>query len=81
MYVGQGYASRGMFNFNISNENYSLVYIVNFLNLWHGGLRHMNYKSIKNKIKLGLLSKSPDEKLEKCGICIKSKITRKTFTK
>lgn len=81
MYVGMGYAFGGMFKFNINSKSNSFVYIVDSINLWHAILGYVNFKSIENMIKVNLLLKCHTEKLEKCDIYIKSKITRKSFHK
>ena len=39
----------------------------------------MNVNSIKSLIHLGLIPKCDHNKSDKCDICVKAKITRKTF--
>ena len=47
-------------------------------NIWHARLGHVNYKSIKKLMNMGLLSKF-DCPNEKCQVCVESKFSKPTF--
>ena len=52
MYVGKGYMSGGLFKMNVmtvinnNNKASSSAYMLEFSNLWHRRLRHVNYDSL-----------------------------------
>ena len=77
MFVGKGYGCNGMFKLSI-NERKVSAYIVDYFYLWHDRLEHLNFKSIKNISKLGIIACS-NESTEKCEICVKSKMAKKHF--
>ena len=71
MYVGKGYLSDGLFKQNVltivTKDNLNKVassYVLESSNIWHARLGHVNYKSIKKLMNMGLLPKfdCPSEK-------------------
>ncbi|KAJ9557464.1 hypothetical protein OSB04_012078 [Centaurea solstitialis] len=58
MYVGKGYAMNGMFKLNVMvvnvmNKNASTsAYMLEFSNIWHGRLGHVNFHSIQRLTKV-----------------------------
>ncbi|KAH9781528.1 hypothetical protein KPL71_008509 [Citrus sinensis] len=88
VFVGKGYCSGELFKLNvlnvIINENvsssayiYCYANIVDSINLWHGGLVHVNFSYIKKMKELGLLFKL-NLSNDKCDVCVESKSTKKT---
>ena len=75
MYVGKGYLSDGLFKMNVmtvvppivSSNKVDFAYVVELPNIWHARLGHVNYKSIKKLIDMGLLPKF-DCPREKCQV-------------
>ncbi|GJX41931.1 retrovirus-related pol polyprotein from transposon TNT 1-94, partial [Tanacetum coccineum] len=91
VFVGKAYACDGMFKLNI-NKITSSAYLpdCNFIssfniecstfNLWHNRLGHINYKTMKDMLKQGIISYSGKHK-DKCQICVQAKMKRKPFPK
>ena len=59
MYVGKGYMSDGMWKLNVMtiiesnmNKASTSTYILEFSNLWHGRLGHVNYDTLRRLINL-----------------------------
>ena len=83
--MGKGYLCNGMFKLNVhidNNNNSSSVsaYIVDSPYLWHNRLGHVNFKRIRDMVKLDLIPYI-DQNHEKCTTCMLTKITRNTFPK
>lgn len=63
MYVGEGYLAEDLFKLNVMvtgaiNKNMnSSTYIVDYIDLWHSRLGHINYKSLHRMFNLNLLPK------------------------
>jgi len=57
----------------------SSAYIVDSVSLWHGRSRYVNFNSIKNMYKLGLISDSDFDSISKCQIYVQAKMHRKSF--
>nr|GEX16011.1 reverse transcriptase domain-containing protein [Tanacetum cinerariifolium] len=91
VFVGKAYACEGMFKLNI-NKTTSSAYLpdCNFIssfniecstfNLWHNRLGHINYRTMKDMLKQGIISYNGEHK-DKCEICVQAKIKRKPFPK
>ena len=60
----------------VNDSAYMLVHYVS--SLWHNRLRHVNYKRLKEMSRLELIPNF-DENIEKCKICMLTKITRTSF--
>ncbi|GKC18073.1 retrovirus-related pol polyprotein from transposon TNT 1-94 [Tanacetum coccineum] len=91
VFVGKAYACDGMFKLNI-NKITSSAYLpdCNFIssfniecstfNLWHNRLGHINYRTMKDMLKQGIISYNGEHK-DKCEICVQAKMKRKHFPK
>ena len=85
MFVGKGYALNNMFKMNVivTNEmnkaSTSSTYMLEFSNVWHGRLGHVNYNSIKRLIKLEYIPKFDIDSNHKCPTCVEAKLTRLSF--
>ena len=76
-FIGQGYSCNDMVKLNLIKK--SSIYIVDSVSLWHGRLGHVNYKSLRNMHKLGLISNCDFESISEYEICVQAKIHRKSF--
>lgn len=81
VFVGKGYLYQGMFKFNISNNKYASAYIVDSLSLWHACLGHVNTRKMNDMVNLDLIPKYDIDMIEKCKVCMQTKITRVSFPK
>ncbi|KAJ9556794.1 LOW QUALITY PROTEIN: hypothetical protein OSB04_011408 [Centaurea solstitialis] len=85
MYVGKGYAMNGMFKLNVMvvnvmNKNASTsAYMLEFSNMWHGRLGHVNFNSIQRLSKLNCIPNCDIDSKYKCPICVVAKLTRTSF--
>ncbi|GJU64788.1 retrovirus-related pol polyprotein from transposon TNT 1-94 [Tanacetum coccineum] len=91
VFVEKVYACDGIFKLNI-NKITSSAYLPNCniipsfniecstLNLWHNRLGHINYRTMKDMLKQGIISYD-DEHKDKCEICVQVKMKRKLFPK
>ena len=77
MFVGKGYSCDGMYQLSINNKVISSVYIVESSFLWHDRLAHLNFRYLKNMRKLDFINFNGE--FDKCEICAKSKLTKKSF--
>ncbi|GJW92555.1 retrovirus-related pol polyprotein from transposon TNT 1-94 [Tanacetum coccineum] len=91
VFVGKAYACDGMFKLNINKITSSAYlpdcnFISNFniecstFNLWHNRLGHINYRTMKDMLKQGIISYNGEHK-DKCEICVQAKMKRKPFPK
>ncbi|KAG5527251.1 hypothetical protein RHGRI_028223 [Rhododendron griersonianum] len=78
MFVGKGYGCNGMFKLSINENNTASSYIVDSFSLWHSRLAHLNFRSIKNMSRFGLINYH-DNVCDKCEICAKAKMAKKSF--
>lgn len=71
-----------MFKLNVMEikSHYLTVYLIDSLDEWHAKLGHLNFNSIKNMIKLELISTNSIEKQEKYNISVQVKFTKKPFS-
>ena len=83
MHVGKGYMSDCLFKLNImtvvpklaiNKNNTSFAYILQ-LNLWHGGLGHLNFDALRRLIGLDYIPKFEIDHNHKCEICVEAKLT------
>ena len=85
MFVEKGYAADGLFKLNVMtivnnmNESTSSAYLLEFSNLWHNKLCHINYDSIRRLINLDHIPSFQIDSQHKCEICIELKLTRSFF--
>ena len=79
MYVGKGYMSNGLFKINVMtivlpikniNKNTSSAYMLEFSNVWHGRLGHVNYNTLRRLINMECLPKFKIYPNHKCEICV-----------
>ena len=82
MCVGKGYLSDGLFELNVMTvvtkddlNKVTSYYVLESSNIWHARLGHVNYKSIKKLMNMGLLPKF-DCPSEKCQVCVESKFSK-----
>ena len=85
MYVGKGYLSDGLFKLNVITivtkvdlNKVASSYVLESSNIWHARLGHVNYKSIKKLMNMGLLPKF-DCTNEKSQVCVESKFSKPPF--
>ena len=85
MYVGKGYLSDGLFKLNVmtivTKDDLNKVassYVLESSNIWHARIGHVNYKSIKRLMNMGLLPNF-DCPSEKCQVCVESKFSEPPF--
>ncbi|KAA0053084.1 ty1-copia retrotransposon protein [Cucumis melo var. makuwa] len=81
-FVGKGYLSNGLFVLNTISMNVnasSSTYVIEFVNLWHGRLGHVNFASIRKLKDLRLINTSDSHETGKCPICVESKFHKKPF--
>ncbi|KAJ9552587.1 hypothetical protein OSB04_016632 [Centaurea solstitialis] len=85
MYVGKGYAMNGMFKLNVMvvnvmNTNASTsAYMLEFSNIWHRHLGHVNFHSIQRLSKLNCIPNCDIDLKHKCPVCVEAKLTRTSF--
>ncbi|GKA47911.1 zinc finger, CCHC-type containing protein [Tanacetum coccineum] len=89
VFVGKAYACDCMFKLNI-NKITSSAYLpdcnlissfnieCSTFNLWHNRLGHINYRTMKDMLKQGIISYNGEHK-DKCEICVQAKMKRKPF--
>ncbi|GJW92550.1 zinc finger, CCHC-type containing protein [Tanacetum coccineum] len=91
VFVGKAYTCDGMFKLNINKITRSAYlpdcnFISSFniecstFNLWHNRLGHINYRTMKDMLKQGIISYNGEHK-DKCEICVQAKMKRKPFPK
>ncbi|KAA0068137.1 ty1-copia retrotransposon protein [Cucumis melo var. makuwa] len=81
-FVGKGYLSNGLFVLNTISINAnasSSAYVIEYANLWHGRLGHVNFTSIRKLKDLRLINTSESHETGKCPICVESKFHKKPF--
>ena len=85
MYVGKGYLSDGLFKLNVmtivTKDDLNKVassYVLESSNIWHARLGHVNYKSIKELMNMGLFPNF-DCLSEKFQVCVESKFSKPPF--
>lgn len=81
MFVGKKYCfgepfKLKVFNVIVNEKASSFSYIVDFIDLWHKRLDHMNFSYIKKIRELGLLANLTLSN-DKCEICVEAKSTKK----
>lgn len=75
--VGHGYSYNWMICMNLIKDNF--VYVIeSSISMCHSKLGHVNVNSIKNMVNLGLISEYNFTDIDKCQICIQSKIVFKS---
>ena len=77
-FVGKGFCHEGLFvhetdceNMNISSN--SSAYIVEYLDLWHGRLVHVNVTANKRMKQMSLIPNLTNSEHSKCEICVEAK--------
>ena len=61
-----------------NNASSSSTYIVDFYDIWHGRLGHVNFSYMKKMVELSLIAKLSLENHEKYESCVESKTTKKS---
>ena len=57
----------------------SSAYLLEYSNLWHGRLGHVNYDTLRRLIKLDHISVFKIDPNHKCETCVEAKLTRTSF--
>ena len=80
MYVGKVYMSNELFKMNvmtvippiknIDKKNTSSAYMLEYSNVWHGRLGHVNYDTLRRLINMECLPKFQIDPNHKCEICV-----------
>ena len=78
--------SNGLFKMNVmtivsdfNDKNTSSTYMLEFSNIWHGRLGHVNFDTLRKLMNLELLPKFNIDANHKCEACVESKLTRESF--
>ena len=86
VYVGKGYMSNGLFRMSVvtivsdfNNKNTSSAYMLEFSNIWHDILGHVNFDTLRKLMNLELLPKFNIDANHKCEACVESKLTLGSF--
>ena len=86
MYIGKGYMSDGMWKLNVMtiinsymNKASTPAYILEYSNLWHGRLGHVNYDTLRRLINLNHKPNSQIDAKHKCETCVEAKLIRSYF--
>ena len=84
IFFGKGFVCDCLFWLNITNFFDNKISIPDALNIeycdiWHGRLRHVNFNSIKKMINLNLILKSSFKSFSKYEICVQGKYVRTPF--
>jgi hypothetical protein len=80
-FVGKGYLSEGVFKLNLVNKLNVYAYMIDSISLWHNRLGHVNTRKLHDMSVLNLIPYSVNDMIDKCRICLKTKIVRKSFPK
>ncbi|PHU30764.1 Shaggy-related protein kinase NtK-1 [Capsicum chinense] len=82
MYVGKGYLTEGLYKMNVMtgemNKSSNPSYLLEFYDLWHERLGHVNYKMLRKLINLEVLPNFDCNK-SKCQTCVKSKYAKHPY--
>ena len=84
MYVGKRYLTNGLFKINVmtllrdfnDNKVSSFAYLLEFFNLWHDKLGHVNSNSLCKLRNLNLLSNFHINLNHKCKTCVEAKLAK-----
>nr|GEU54519.1 hypothetical protein [Tanacetum cinerariifolium] len=85
MYVGRGYAMDDMFKLNVMvvkneiNKINTSAYLIEFSNVWHARLGHVNLNSMRRLIKFNSIPNCHIDSKYKCETCVEAKLTRTSF--
>ena len=78
--------SDGLFKINVMtvvplviNKNTSSSYLLEYSNLWHGRLGHVNNGSLRRLINIECLPKFDIDSNHKCDICVEVKLSKTSF--
>jgi hypothetical protein len=80
-FVGKGYLSEDVFKLNLVNKLNVSAYMIDSISLWHNRLGHVNTRKLHDMSVLNLIPHSVNDMVNKCRICLKMKIFRKSFPK
>ena len=61
------------------NKASTSAYILEFSNLWHGRLGHVNYYILRRLINLNHIPTFQIDAKHKCETCMEAKLTRSSF--
>ena len=59
-------------------NTFSSTYLLNFIDLWHAKLGHVSLSYLKKMNSLDLIFCLNSSSMNKCEICVETKITKKT---
>ena len=74
-FVGKGYYNKGLFILNVIVT--SSAYLIDYHDLWHARIGHVNFSYIKKMKELGILKNVKITDNDKCQICSKAMGTKK----
>jgi hypothetical protein len=81
IFVGKGYLFEGIFKLNLVNKVNVSAYMIDSFSLWHNRLGHVNTRKLHDMSILNLIPHSVNNMVDKCRICLKTKIVKKYFPK
>jgi hypothetical protein len=81
IFVGKGYLFEGIFKLNLVNKVNVSAYMIDSFSLWHNRLGHVNTRKLHDMSILNLIPHSMNDMVDKCRICLKTKIVKKSFPK
>ena len=70
-----------MFKLNLVSKVVNSAYMTNSISLWHNRLEHVNARKLHDMSVLNLIPYFVNDMVDKCRICLKTKITIKYFPK
>ena len=86
VFIGKGFSYDKMIKLCIidsptnNKNNDASAYMIDSVSLWHNRLAHIGISTMKRMIKCGLISCDNINNFDKCEICVKSKIVKKTLS-
>lgn len=82
IFVVNGYCNHDLYVLNVFNNicdsASTSAYMIESIFVWYARLGHVNIKCIKNMQSLSLLSSLNLSNFDKCGICVETKITKRS---
>jgi hypothetical protein len=80
-FVGKGYLFEHVIKLNLINKVNFFAYMIDLVSLWHNRLGHVNTRKLHDIYVLNLIPHSLNDMVDKCRICLKTKIIKKIFSK
>jgi len=83
VFVGKGYCNKGLFVLNVAqivnkNNAFSSAYLIDSYDIWYARLGHVSISYIKKMQSLGLINGINNSCMDKCEICVETKLSKKT---